>query len=171
MNFTTARALLALASLLALAAPAAIAAENPQTAVTLETALADAHRLAAAKPGLTVVRVEGQSMLPFFGNGAVLVIRQMPAAQLRPGMLVVYTNGVGERVAHRVVAADGAGWIVQGYNNDQADSTRVTDANLHGVVYATFHPAAPSPTAAPGRDALQLAALEGTPVVLAAPAK
>jgi signal peptidase I len=170
MNFTTSRALLVLASLLLVGTPAVHAAENPQTAVTLETALADAHRLAAAKPGLAVVRVEGQSMLPFFGNGAVLVLRQMPAAQLRPGMLVVYTNSVGENVAHRIVAADGAGWIVQGYNNDQADSTRVTDANLHGVVYATFHPESPSPAAAT-RDTLQLAAWSGTPVVLAAPAR
>jgi len=170
MNFTTSRALFALASLLALGTTAAIAAENPQTAVSLDTALTDAHRLASAKPGLAVVRVEGQSMLPFFGNGAVLVLRQMPAAQLRPGMLVVYTNNAGESVAHRIVAADGAGWIVQGYNNDQADSTRVTDANLHGVVYATFHPAAPG-SAVASRDTLQLAALEGTPVVLAAPAK
>jgi len=171
MNFTASHALFALASFLALGTPAAIAAENPQSAVTLDTALTDAHRLAAAKPGLAVVRVEGQSMLPFFGDGAVLVLRSMPAAQLHPGMLVVYTNNLGENVAHRIVAADGAGWIVQGYNNDQADTTRVTDANLHGVVYATFHSAAPSPTLVASRDALQLAALQGTPVVLAAPAK
>ncbi len=170
MNFTATRSLLSLASLLLIGIPSSHAAENPQTAVTFETALADAHRLAAAKPGLAVVRVEGQSMLPFFGNGAVLVLRQMPAAQLQPGMLVVYTNHAGENVAHRIVAADGAGWIVQGYNNDQADSTRVTDANLHGVVYATFHAAAPSPAMA-SSDTLQLAALQGTPVVLAAPAK
>ena len=161
--------LLAITALLAAPASALATAENPASAVSLETALADAHALAARKPGLAVVRVEGTSMLPYFGDGAVLVLRQMPAARLQAGMLVVYTNRFGETVAHRIVAADAVGWIVQGYNNATPDSTRVTDANLQGVIYATFH-ATPRPAGSPATGLLALT-LASTPVALAAPAR
>lgn len=30
-------------------------------------------------------------------------------------------------------------WTVRGYNNDSPGTTWVDDANLHGVVYATFY--------------------------------
>jgi signal peptidase I len=155
-----------LAAFTLLATPA-LAAEGPRTAVSLNTALADARRLAEAKPGLSLVRVAGSSMLPYFGDGAVLVLRPTTAAKLQIGMIVVYTNRVGETVAHRIIAADGAGWIAQGYNNRLPDSTRVTDANLVGAVYATFHSTGNSST--PEIAASLLA--QGVPLALAAPAK
>jgi signal peptidase I len=152
----------------ALIAGSLVAADNPRSGVPFATALADAHRLVAAKPSLSVMRVAGNSMLPYFGDGAVLVLKPAAAAALRPGMIVVYTNRFNETVAHRIIAADGDGWIVQGYNNDHADSTRVTDANLLGAVYATFRSAAPVATSA---DAAFMAAASATPLALAAPAR
>ena len=137
------------------------AAENPRTQVPLDTALADANALAARKSGLAVVHVQGDSMLPYFGDGAVLVIKPAAASQLRPGMVVVYTNAFNETVAHRIVSADAGGCTVQGYNNTRADTTRVTAANLQGVVYATFHSAADRPATA----------IAGLPLVLAATAR
>ena len=90
------------ASLFLFAVAPAISAENPRTNVPMDTALADASLLAARKPGLTVVRVQGDSMLPYFGDGAVLVVKPVAIAQLQPGMVVVYTNQDSNRVAHRV---------------------------------------------------------------------
>jgi signal peptidase I len=159
--------LLAVLALLASAASAASAAEGPSSAVPFETALADARRLADAKPGLSLVRVAGTSMLPYFGDGAVLVLRPASAAKLQAGMIVVYTNRDGEMVAHRLIAADGAGWIAQGYNNGRPDSTRVTDANLLGVVYATFHSSGHGNTA----DLAASLRTPSIPLALAAPAK
>jgi signal peptidase I len=144
----------------------ALAASNPVSGVPLMTALNDAHALAAHRADLKVLRVEGNSMLPFFGPGAVLVVKTLPAEKLRAGMVVVYTNRFNETVAHRLVASTEAGWTAGGYNNSETDSTPVTEKNLVGVVYATFH------SDARLVDAMMLAAVSvATPVALAAPAR
>jgi signal peptidase I len=113
--------------------------ELPISPISLETALADARALAARHANLTVMRIEGVSMLPYFGAGSVLVVKQINPARLREGMVVVYTNRFGETVAHRLVARVEGGWQVKGWNNDRADTTVVNPGNLLGVVYATFH--------------------------------
>ncbi len=139
---------------------------RPLTGVSLETVLADAQKLAAARSGAQVMRIEGKSMLPFFGEGSVVVIKKIDPAKLRAGMVVVYTNRFGETVAHRLVTATKAGWIAQGYNNKKADSTMVDGTNLIGVVYATFH--------SNGRavESVDLAAMsKAIPSALAAPAR
>jgi signal peptidase I len=142
------------------------AATNPVSGVSLTTALRDAHALAANRTNLCVVRVEGNSMLPFFGPGAVLVVKHLPAEKLRAGMVVVYTNRFNETVAHGLIEANASGWTAGGYSNADADSTPVTAENLMGVVYATFH------SDATLSDMPDLAALrDATPVALAAPAR
>ena len=144
----------------------AVAAANPVSGVSLVTAINDAHAIAATRPDLKVLRVEGESMLPFFGPGAVLVVKALPAEKLREGMVVVYTNRFNETVAHRLVAPTAAGWTASGYNNREADSTPVNGANLIGGVYATFH------TDARPVDPAILAAVNGAaPVALAAAAR
>ena len=141
------------------------AAENPRSGETLTAALNDAHALVAHRADFKVVRVEGDSMLPFFGNGSVLVVKKMSVETLRAGMVVVYTNRFNETVAHRLIAAGAAGWEVRGYNNAKADSTPVNEANLIGVVYATFH-------SNDRTNATMVAAVTaGTPVAYAAPAR
>ena len=139
---------------------------NPVTGVSLDTALRDAHSLVAKRPDLSVLRVEGDSMLPFFGPGAVLVVKHMSAEKLRAGMVAVYTNRFNETVAHGLIEVTPSGWTAGGFNNSTADSTPVTAKNLVGVVYATFHSDA-SPTAPHLLSALTTA----TPVALAAPAR
>lgn len=113
--------------------------ERPSTSVTLDVTLADAHKLAARHGGLQVLRIQGQSMLPFFGEGSVVLVKKIESMKLAAGMVVVYTNRFNETVAHRVIGATEGGWTVQGFNNSEVDSTVVSDANLVGVVYATFH--------------------------------
>ena len=131
------------------------------SSVSLATAVADGHRL-ANKAGDSVVRVSGTSMLPYFGDGAVLVLRSMAVDSLKPGMVVVYRNRFGETVAHRVEARTAAGWTVKGANNASADSTLVTAENLMGTVYVTLYSDAGSSMAA---------AVANTPVALAASAR
>ncbi len=152
---------------LAIVASAVVAAgaENPRSGETLAAALNDARALVAHRDGFKVVRVEGNSMLPFFGNGSVLVVKKMASGKLHVGMVVVYTNCFNETVAHRLVAVSPAGWEVRGYNNAKSDSTVVSDANILGVVYATFH----SDDRADG--SLAAAATVGTTLAYAAPAR
>lgn len=140
---------------------------EPVSKVALATALADAHRLAAAK-GDTVVRVQGVSMLPYFGEGSVLVVRSTSVEALRPGMVVVYRNRFGEMVAHRIETQTGEGWTARGANNGEPDSTPVTADNLVGTVYVTLYS---DPTG--GEEAVRLAGVlaSSTPVALAAPAR
>jgi signal peptidase I len=144
----------------------AFAAGNPVSGVPLVATLKDAHALAAGRADLKVMRVEGTSMLPFFGPGAVLVVKRIPAEKLRAGMVVVYTNRFGETVAHRLLAPTSAGWTAGGYNNHDADSTPVAAKNLIGVVYATFHS-----DARPVDPGMLASVNVATPVALAASAR
>jgi signal peptidase I len=149
----------------AVVAEAAIA-ERPLTGESFDTTLADAHRIAAKRGDLSVLKVEGRSMLPFFGEGSVLLVKAIDASALKAGMVVAYRNRFGEMVAHRLISAKDGGWVAQGYNNAQADSTLVTADNLLGVVYITLH--------SNGRteDAGAIASLvNNTTTVWAAPAK
>ena len=135
---------------------------RPVSTVSLDVVLADAQKVADARPGAQVLRIEGKSMLPFFGEGSVVVVRKIDPAKLRPGMVVVYTNRFGETVAHRLVALAEGGWVAQGYNNTATDSTLVNASNLNGVVYATFH----------SNGCTELSdAVAKIPVALAAPAR
>lgn len=139
------------------------AEEVPVSQISLQTALADARALAAQHPNLRVMRIEGVSMLPYFGEGSVVVVKAIDSAKLRSGMVAVYKNRFGETVAHRLVARVDGGWQVKGWNNDRADTTVVSEANLLGVVYATFHSSGEAPEVA--------SMLRGVPVALAAPAR
>ncbi len=152
----------------AVAAPAKANIAGPVAVADLGSVLADAHRIAKPTGGL-VVRVTGVSMLPYFGEGSVLVLRRAAPEALREGMLVVYRNRFDELVAHRVERRDENGaWVMRGANNASEDSTRVTAENLLGVVYVTLH--------SDGREAATGATVAGamresTPLALAAPAR
>jgi len=120
---------------------------KPLTTVAMSTVLADAQKLADARPG------------------SVLVVKKIDPAKLRTGMVVVYTNRFGETVAHRLVATTAGGWTAQGYNNSKPDSTVVNGVNLVGVVYATFHSSGLW-------GSVDLAAVAGSiPAAFAAPAR
>lgn len=143
------------------------AASTPVCAVDLGTTLRDAHRV-AAKIGASVVRVEGSSMLPYFGDGSVLVVRASSLDNLSAGAVVVYRNHLGETVAHRLETRVAGGWMVRGANNRASDTTLVTAENFIGSVYVTFHSDARSLVATGGE---LVALVESTPVALAASAR
>ena len=104
------------------------AAVNPVGAVDLGTVLSDAHGL-AGRVGGSVMRVSGSSMLPYFGDGAVLVVRPANFDGMRAGAVVVY---------HRLETRVADGWVARGANNRASDSTLVTAENLVGEVYVTL---------------------------------
>jgi signal peptidase I len=133
------RALLLVAIFGAATVVEAAIAGCPRTAESLDATLADAHRIAARRPGLSVLKVEGRSMLPYFGDGSVVIVKSIDFSTLREGMVVAYRNRFGETVAHRLIRGKAEGWVAQGYNNHKADSTLVTAENLLGVVYVTLH--------------------------------
>jgi len=136
-------------------------ATAPASSVPLQDALSDAMTLASLHDDSQVLRVSGSSMHPFFGDGALLVIKPIDEARLRPGMVVVYRNRFNEIIAHRLVSRSPYGWVAQGYNNGDVDSTPVNGSNLIGVVYATIFSSAGS-----------LASTQvSLPVALAAPAR
>jgi signal peptidase I len=150
-------------SSLTLVANASVRMVAPVIPVSMDEALADAKVLTSIHTDATVLQVSGSSMHPFFGNGSLLVIKPIDISKLRAGMVVVYTNRLGETVAHRLVSQQINGWVVQGYNNSQPDSTLVDASNLRGVVYATIHTSG---------ETQGLASLASSlPVALAAPAK
>ena len=140
-NPTARRSLLVSAALFALAMTTNARAAN----MTYDAAVTDALTVAAQRPELSVMRVAGQSMLPYFSDDAVVVVKKIDAARLRVCMIAVYVNRFGEKVAHRVISTVNGGWQVKGYNNDTPDSTVVNSSNLLGVVYATFHSAGRAP--------------------------
>ena len=121
--------------------------EHVVAGMTYAAAVSDALMVAEHRPEMSVVRIAGQSMEPYFGDDAVVVVKKIDAARLRIGMIAVYVNRFGEKVAHRVIAPVAGGWQVKGYNNDRPDSTVVHAGNLLGVVYATFMPAGRAPVA------------------------
>jgi signal peptidase I len=142
------------------------AGEAPISPISLETALADARALAAQHPNMTVMRIEGLSMLPYFGEGSVIVVKKISETRLRDGMVVVYRNYFGDTVAHRLVARVDGGWTVKGANNSRADTTIVTNRNLLGVVYAIFQTSGVASV-----PALRVTSLHSVQVALAAPAR
>lgn len=136
------RILIATAAMVALAVvPQVNAMEQAVSPSRVDAALLDAMAVAAHRPGFSVVRVSGHSMVPYFSNGAVIVMKKIDPALLRVGMIAVYVNRFGEKVVHRVIAKVDGGWEVQGYNNSRPDSTVVNGGNLLGIVYATFNAA------------------------------
>lgn len=131
-------------------------------------AVVDATRLAQQHAGAQVARVVGNSMVPFFSAGDVVVFKPIAFSQVKVGMIVVYENAWGETVAHQVVKMTAQGLITRGYHNGEADSTRVTPSNFRGIVYGTFHA---YDTGVFASDMQSMALFHATTLVLAAPAK
>ena len=124
MSAATLRRLLAavLFGVMVSVAGAAIA-ERPLTGESFDTTLADAHRIAAKRADLSVLKVEGRSMLPYFGEGSVLLVKTIDAASLREGMVVAYKNRFGEMV-------DGRGSAIGDDGNAHATRDTAQERNV-----------------------------------------
>ena len=142
-------------ALLLIAFPALAAcayAAAPTSPVPYAVALAEAQKVAALNPAWTVMRCDGDSMTPYFGDASLMLVQPSRVSELRPGMIAVYRDAAGDLVAHSVVKVDASGATLRGFNNTRNDPDVVTDANLAGVVFGFLHSAG-------GDDATSAAAL------------
>lgn len=88
----------------------------------------------------TTLQGQGESMLPLYLPGTVLVIAPAQFSELKRGQTVVYYNADGRPVAHVLIAKCRDGWRVAGLNNRSHDDDGVTAENLFGVVVDALHP-------------------------------
>ncbi len=98
--------------------------------------------------GCEVFVGRGDSMLPFYRDGTVLVVRTVTMNELGPGMTVIFTGDTGALVAHTLLENTATGWRAMGVGNREADCTRVNRVNLVGVVVKAYAPPLPGRTVA-----------------------
>lgn len=97
--------------------------------------LSDANGLSSKINGSKVMVVSGSSMKPILKNGDVVVIKTFAKEALRPGMVCVYRNELGETIIHSVVSNNPL--VLKGANNKVVDPGKVID--VLGIMYATFY--------------------------------
>jgi len=78
------------------------AAERPVSSVSFLDTLTDASKVAARHGDMQILRISGRSMLPFFGDGSVVIVKKIAASQLREGMLNVGCITSGKQSSHRL---------------------------------------------------------------------
>ena len=100
--------------------------------------------LAENTPDTFVLVGLGRSMQPLYAPGTILVLRQLPYAELKRGQTALYRTKQQIVVAHVLVAKARDGWRVQGLNNAIHDMEPVVAENLVGVVVAAFKPVTPA---------------------------
>lgn len=103
----------------------------------------DANMIAARGKGREALVGGGASMNPVYGDNTMLVVHPIEYQKLAAGMVVVYVNREGRRVAHQLIAKEAGGWRARGLNNQENDPDLVTRDNLVGVVYASLVHAEP----------------------------
>jgi len=125
--------------IVALFTTSALLAGSPTSPVPYETALGEALRVAAMNPSWTVMRCEGDSMTPYFGEATLMLVQPARLADLRPGMIAVYRDSTGDMVAHNVISIENGSVTTRGVNNDRNDPESVNEANLVGVAFGLIH--------------------------------
>lgn len=115
---------------------------TPASDVGRMQAWRDAEAVVAMGKGRLSAIGAGESMLPVYGEGTVLVLSKIDFEALKSGMQVAYVNDAGRQVVHVLVSFDErtGDWRVRGLNNENDDRSRVTRANIVGVVYVSFAP-------------------------------
>ena len=115
--------------------------KSPRPVVLVETDAWQRASLVAAKAPYAFVLVgSGQSMLPLYTPGTIMVLQRYPFELLERGQTVLYRNHEQKVVAHVLVAKARDGWRVAGLNNRRQDMEPVSADNLVGVVIAAFQP-------------------------------
>ena len=104
-----------------------------------EEARVQSCAVAAKTPGAFVLRGRGNSMLPLYRSGTLLVVKPVAFENLSRGMSVVFQHE-GRTITHVLVARTGNGWRTTGLNNRRQDYIPVDARNIRGVVIAAFTP-------------------------------
>jgi len=101
-----------------------------------------AEAYAANHADCEVLVGSGDSMLPFYRDRTVLVVRHARTTELQRGMTVVFTGDRGRPVAHTLLEKTPRGWRAMGVGNSEPDRTFVDYGNLIGVVVKAYAPTA-----------------------------
>ncbi len=133
-----------LALCLATLIPAAASAASTDGEVPFTQALSDARQVTNLNSGWKVYVSQGESMLPQIDHDSLLLVAHTDFDKLAAGMLVVYRDGDGDLVSHRLISLTRRGWIAKGLTNYRKDPGLVTRENLQGVVFGTMKYAAGS---------------------------
>jgi signal peptidase I len=80
------------------------------------------------------LRARGSSMLPFFVDGDVLVVRPVPVAEVRIGDVICYEPPAGGLCLHRVIARRERGFVTRGDALTYVEV--VPDTAVRGLVVA-----------------------------------
>ncbi|WP_062136250.1 signal peptidase I [Demequina aestuarii] len=84
--------------------------------------------------GTSLVIVSGQSMVPTYSSGDLVVARK---GEPQLGDVIIYApeDLGGAQVVHRIIGGDAAsGWVLQGDNNDFVDPFNPAGAEVRGIV-------------------------------------
>jgi hypothetical protein len=104
-----------------------------------------AERISTRIPNSQVTIGHGDSMLPFYPNGTVLVLQRLDWIHLREGMTVVYLQDVSNRFSMAggvLVKQEDDHWFTSGTDSDAMD-VNVHASNYVGTVVAAFRNAEP----------------------------
>jgi signal peptidase I len=107
-------------------------------AVDTSAAVRQAHAFVAAHPGSVIALGMGDSMLPLYRDGTMVVVERRPLNSLKPGMTIVFKSAEGWSVAHALVEKTSDGWVTMGIHNPEPDGALVTDQNYVGVVVRAY---------------------------------
>ncbi len=122
---------------------------NFATNVSLQQAITDGQQVAERNGDWQVMLGGGHSMAPYFGHGSVLLVDVAPMSQLKPGMMVVFEDEVGDLVGHWLIRKENGDWVTRGINNTTDDPSVLNAQNYRGVIFGVLNSS--------GEDAVGLA--------------
>lgn len=73
-----------------------------------------------------------------FGENSLIVTKNISYQNIKFDDIVVYDNGNGRLIVHRVVGENDEGFIARGDANDFNDSVYVTSENFKGIVVKSY---------------------------------
>jgi hypothetical protein len=131
--------------------PAAVVVPRGQ-----EMAAAEAY--AAGHPGHRAMWGESSRPLPYYGDRAGMVVKEVVYADLRRGMTVVYLTQMGVQAGGLLVSKERGGWRVKDWGATAVKDRLIDESAIVGVVVIAFvaspdapaKPPVPQP-AGPGR--------------------
>lgn len=114
--------------------------ESPLPLIVPDAVADSVAKAKAEEVNGVAVKASGNSMMPLYRSGVIMIIARADYDDLKRGQTVVYENSKGRTVAHILVAKCNGGWRVTGLNNRNHDGEGVNPQNLRGVVVDAVQP-------------------------------
>jgi hypothetical protein len=119
----------------------AVAKLSPAPEVTTPyLAVESAKTYVREHPGSDFAIGNGDSMLPLYRDGDVIILERPAISELKAGQTVMFMSDEGVPVAHILMARTTAGWRTMGLNNAQLDPGTLRDRIYMGVVVKAYRP-------------------------------